>query len=185
MISNITHWKRILFLSSNFEYKKFVLCRLPSNLRCLSSQFNTQRCGVTEQKLKCTLIPGDGVGPELVYAVQDIVKATGIPIEFEEIFLSDVHYTRSNSIDEAVNSIQRNNHVALKGVIQQDLYSETEGINMQLRKKLDLFANIVHIKSLKGIKTRHSKDLDFIIVREQTEGEYSRNEHELVPGVIE
>uniref|UniRef100_A0A915DE80 Isocitrate dehydrogenase [NAD] subunit, mitochondrial n=1 Tax=Ditylenchus dipsaci TaxID=166011 RepID=A0A915DE80_9BILA len=137
------------------------------------------------EKLKCTLIPGDGVGPELCYAVQDIIKNTGIPIEFEEVFLSEVHYTRSASINDVVDSIARNNHVALKGVIQEGLKGETHGINMQLRRRLDLFANVVHIKSLQGIKTRHKKELDFIIVREQTEGEYSSLEHELVPGVIE
>jgi isocitrate dehydrogenase (NAD+) len=92
------------------------------------------------------VILGDGVGPELVYAVQDIVKATGIPIEFEEVFLSEVYHTRSASIDEVVESITRNNRVALKGVIQSHLQNETEGINMQLRKRLDLFANVVQIK---------------------------------------
>ncbi|KAI1724396.1 isocitrate/isopropylmalate dehydrogenase domain-containing protein [Ditylenchus destructor] len=137
------------------------------------------------EKLKCTMIPGDGVGPELVYAVQDIVKNTGIPIEFEEVFLSEVHYTRSASIDDVIESISRNNRVALKGVIQEGWKGESHGLNMQLRRRLDLFANVVHIKSLQGIKTRHKKDLDFIIVREQTEGEYSSLEHELVPGVIE
>lgn len=85
--------------------------------------------------------------------------------------------------DEVVESIGRNNHVALKGVIQEGWRDETEGINMQLRKRLDLFANVVHIKSLEGIRTRHNKKLDFIIIREQTEGEYSRMEHELVPGL--
>ena len=82
-----------------------------------------------------------------------------------------------------MDSITRNNHVALKGVIQEGWKDETEGINMQLRKRLDLFANVVHIKSLEGIRTRHNKKLDFIIIREQTEGEYSRMEHELVPGL--
>uniref|UniRef100_A0A0K0DNB2 Isocitrate dehydrogenase [NAD] subunit, mitochondrial n=1 Tax=Angiostrongylus cantonensis TaxID=6313 RepID=A0A0K0DNB2_ANGCA len=140
-------------------------------------------------KLKITIIPGDGVGPELIYTVQDIVKNTGIPLDFEEIFLSEVHYTRSTSIENAVKSISRNNNVALKGAIQESAVLHTEGelsgLNMRLRKALDLFANVVHIKSLDGIKTRHGKKLDFVIVREQTEGEYSSLEHELVPGVIE
>lgn len=91
-------------------------------------------------------MPGDGVGPELVYAVQDIIKNTGIPLEFEEVFLSEVHYTQSASIEEFVNSIARNNHVALKGVIQEGLKGETHGMNMQIRRRLDLFANVVHIK---------------------------------------
>lgn len=82
-----------------------------------------------------------------------------------------------------VESIKRNNGVALKGVIQSSLHDEAEGLNTQLRRRLDLFANVVHIKAMEGIKTRHNKLLDFIIIREQTEGEYSRMEHELVPGI--
>ncbi|CAJ0583780.1 unnamed protein product, partial [Mesorhabditis spiculigera] len=140
-------------------------------------------------KLKVTTIPGDGVGPELIYVVQDIVKNTGIPIEFEELFLSEVHWSRSESLESAVEAIRRNNNVALKGAIQEATMLHTEGdiqgLNMRLRKKLDLFANVCHIKTIPGIKTRHGKDLDFVIIREQTEGEYSALEHELVPGVIE
>ncbi|KHN74593.1 putative isocitrate dehydrogenase [NAD] subunit beta, mitochondrial [Toxocara canis] len=140
-------------------------------------------------KLKVTLIPGDGVGPELIYAVEDIVQNTGIPLDFEEVFLSEIHYTRSQSIEEAVSSIAKNNNVALKGVIQESglgsTKSELQGMNMRLKRELDLFANVVHIRTFEGIKTRHKKKLDFVIVREQTEGEYSSLEHELVPGVIE
>ncbi|GMT04479.1 hypothetical protein PENTCL1PPCAC_26653 [Pristionchus entomophagus] len=140
-------------------------------------------------KLKVTTIPGDGVGPELIYCVKDIFEGTGIPIEFEEIFLSEVHYSRSASIDEVIEAISRNNGVALKGAIEESAVRmadhDAQGINMQLRRQLDLFANVVHIKSMEGIKTRHKKPLDFVIVREQTEGEYSSLEHELVPGVIE
>ena len=85
-------------------------------------------------------------------------------------------------------NIEANSGVALKGVLQEgsfDNVGDQIGINMQLRRKLDLFANVVHIRTIEGIKTRHNKDLDFIVIREQTEGEYSSLEHELVPGVIE
>uniref|UniRef100_A0A7I4Z1Y2 Isocitrate dehydrogenase [NAD] subunit, mitochondrial n=1 Tax=Haemonchus contortus TaxID=6289 RepID=A0A7I4Z1Y2_HAECO len=168
-----------------------------SSARAGNQLLNAQRFAVTAavpiqaaaHKLKVTIIPGDGVGPELIYTVQDIVKNTGIPLDFEEVFLSEVHYTRSSSIENAVMSIARNNNVALKGAIQESAVLHTEGelsgLNMRLRRALDLFANVVHIKSLDGIKTRHGKKLDFVIVREQTEGEYSSLEHELVPGVIE
>lgn len=97
-----------------------------------------------------TIVPGDGVGPELIYAVQDVIKFTGIPLEFEEVFLSEVHFTRSASIDDFINSIKKNNSVALKGVIQESFIDtaqgEHHGLNMQLRRRLDLFANVVHIK---------------------------------------
>ncbi|TKR71776.1 hypothetical protein L596_019319 [Steinernema carpocapsae] len=179
------------FRWNDWEQNRFFACT-----RCVlqASRPLVGRCSRhsspdASQKLKVTMIPGDGVGPELIYSVQDIIKNTGMPIEFEEVFLSEVHYTRSATIQDAIDSITRNNHVALKGVIQEAFHgpqsSELHGMNMQLRRRLDLFANVVHIKSFEGIKTRHGKPLDFVIVREQTEGEYSSLEHELVPGVIE
>ncbi|KAI6209392.1 Isocitrate dehydrogenase [NAD] subunit, mitochondrial [Aphelenchoides besseyi] len=160
----------------------------PRNFVQIRPLATTQPVTELAEKIKVTLIPGDGVGPELIYAVQDLVKHTGIPLAFDEVFLSEVHHTRSSSVDDVVASITRNNRVALKGVIQESVrrdYSEDQGgLNMQLRRRLDLFANVVHIKSLDGIKTRHGK-LDFTIIREQTEGEYSALEHESVPGIIE
>ena len=92
----------------------------------------------------------------------------------------------SVSIDEVINSIQKNG-IALKGILSTPFNSSTgelQTLNMKIRRKLDLFANVVHIKSMKGIPTR-LKDLDFITIREQTEGEYSSLEHQSVPGVIE
>uniref|UniRef100_A0AC34RIS7 Isocitrate dehydrogenase [NAD] subunit, mitochondrial n=1 Tax=Panagrolaimus sp. JU765 TaxID=591449 RepID=A0AC34RIS7_9BILA len=156
-------------------------------LRSLATASNAAVPELAE-KLKVTVIPGDGVGPELIYSVQEIIKATGIPLVFDEVFLSQVHFNRSATIDDVIRSMKANNHVALKGVIQEgfiDAGADEPGINMQLRKKLDLFANVVHIQTHEGIKTRHGKKLDFVIIREQTEGEYSSLEHELVPGVIE
>lgn len=67
---------------------------------------------------KVTLIPGDGVGTELVGSVQEVFKHVGVPLEFEEIFLSEVHHTRSASIADVVASVHRNNGIALKGAIQ-------------------------------------------------------------------
>jgi isocitrate dehydrogenase (NAD+) len=67
------------------------------------------------EKLKVTLIPGDGVGIEVAYSLEDVIKNTGIPLEFDEIFLSELHYTRSASIDDVIASISANNNVALVG----------------------------------------------------------------------
>ena len=89
-------------------------------------------------------------------------------------------------MDQAIDSIQ-NNRVALKGILSTPFSStsgELQSLNMKIRKKLDLFANVVHVKSLEGVQTRH-RNLDFITIREQTEGEYSALEHESVPGVVE
>ncbi|RWS16511.1 putative isocitrate dehydrogenase [NAD] subunit beta-like protein, partial [Dinothrombium tinctorium] len=139
-----------------------------------------------ESKVKCTLIPGDGVGPELCVAVKEVFAAMSVPVEFEELFLSEVNPSMSVPVETVIESIQRNG-IALKGILSTPFSSssgELQTLNMKIRKQLDLYANVVHVKSLPGIQTRH-KDLDFITIREQTEGEYSALEHESVPGVIE
>lgn len=140
-----------------------------------------------EGKYKCTLIPGDGVGPELASSVQEVFKAAGVPIDFEQFFVSEVHASLSAPIEDVMASVIRNG-IALKGVLSTPYSNpfggDLQSLNMTLRQALDLFANVVHVKSLPGLKTRHS-NLDFIIIREQTEGEYSSLEHESVEGVVE
>lgn len=89
-------------------------------------------------------------------------------------------------MEDVVKSIQKNK-VCLKGILASPDFSRTgelQTLNMKLRNELDLYANMVHVQSFKGIDTRH-KDLDIVVVREQTEGEYSALEHETVPGVVE
>ena len=131
-----------------------------------------------------TLIPGDGVGPEIAHAVEHIVAATGAPIKFEEFNLSEVSYS-SATLDEVVKNV-RKNKVCLKGVLATTPHSETgeDNINVRFRKRLDLFASIVNIASIAGLHSRF-QNLDMAIVRESTEGEYSCVEHESVPGVVE
>jgi len=139
-----------------------------------------------EGRTTCTLIPGDGVGPELVYAVQEVFKAAGVPVDFESFFLSEVNPNLSAPLDDVAESIFRNG-ICLKGILSTPDYSNTgelQSLNMKLRRKLDLFANVVHVKTLPGVTTRH-KNIDTIIIREQTEGEYSALEHESVDGVVE
>ncbi|XP_063369215.1 probable isocitrate dehydrogenase [NAD] subunit beta, mitochondrial [Cydia amplana] len=139
-----------------------------------------------EGRIKCTLIPGDGVGPELVYSVQEVFKAAGIPVDFESFFFSEVNPTLSAPLEDVVNSIARNK-ICIKGILATPDFSHTgelQTLNMKLRNALDLYANVVHVKSLPNVNCRH-KDVDCIIIREQTEGEYSALEHESVPGVVE
>lgn len=134
----------------------------------------------------CTLIPGDGVGPELVYALQEVFKAANVPVDFEAYFLSEVNPVLSAKLEDVVNSIQKNK-VCIKGILATPDYSvvgDLQTLNMKLRNALDLYANVVHVRSLPGVKTRHS-NIDTVIIREQTEGEYSALEHESVPGVVE
>ncbi|BES96496.1 Isocitrate dehydrogenase [Nesidiocoris tenuis] len=137
-------------------------------------------------KTKCTLIPGDGIGPELLYCVQEVFKAADVPVEFETFFFSEVHAGMSAPLEQVAGSIHRNG-VCLKGTLATPDYSHTgelQSLNMKLRQMLDVFANVVHVKSWPGIKLRH-EGIDAVIIREQTEGEYSALEHETVPGVVE
>ncbi|XP_072475936.1 isocitrate dehydrogenase [NAD] subunit beta, mitochondrial isoform X2 [Notamacropus eugenii] len=135
-----------------------------------------------------TMLPGDGVGPELMHAVKEVFKAASVPVEFQEHHLSEVQNMASEEKLEEVLSSMKENKVAIIGKIHTPMDTEYKGdlasYDMRLRRKLDLFANVVHVKSLPGYKTRHN-NLDLVIIREQTEGEYSSLEHESARGVIE
>ncbi|XP_054711068.1 isocitrate dehydrogenase [NAD] subunit gamma, mitochondrial-like, partial [Uloborus diversus] len=107
----------------------------------------------------------------------------GIPVDFEEVHL-DSTTQHIDNVEEAVISIKRNG-VALKGNIETRSNNPLfRSRNVILRLELGLFVNIVHCKSQPGIKTRH-KDVDIVLIRQNTEGEYSCLEHESIPGVIE
>lgn len=139
----------------------------------------------SEDKRCVTLIPGDGVGPELMESVKEVFRSAAVPVEFEEIHLSEIQHRNTAKVEEVVESLKRN-HVALKGIIHTPTgnIGELQTLNMKLRRNLDLFASVVRCRSLPGMKTRFS-NLDFVIIREQIEGEYSALEHQSVPGVIE
>merc|ERR1712142_479184 len=132
-----------------------------------------------------TLIPGDGVGPELCAVVQDVFKAAGVPVDFNEHYFTELS-PRSDSVEDVTESI-RSNGICLKGILASPDYSaegELKTLNMKLRDELDLYANVVHVTSREGMKTRH-KNVDMVVIREQTEGEYSALEHESIKGVVE
>ncbi|XP_076436236.1 isocitrate dehydrogenase [NAD] subunit beta, mitochondrial-like isoform X1 [Babylonia areolata] len=156
-----------------------------------TSQTTQQALQVTEPvthpgRNKVTLVPGDGVGPELMSSVQDVFKAARVPVDFEEIFLSEVQPAHSAKLQSVVESFKKNG-VGLKGILTTPSSSrdgDLNTLNMKLRRELDLFANVVLVKSLPGFHTRHN-NLDFVIIREQTEGEYSALEHKSVEGVVE
>ena len=134
---------------------------------------------------KVTLIPGDGIGPEVTRAVVRILEATGVRFEWEsfaagaEAFEAHGEYLPAALLE----SIERNG-VALKGPVTTPVGGGFKSINVTLRKRFDLFANFRPIKNLPGIKT-HWPGVDLIVVRENTEGEYVGLEHEVVPGVVE
>ncbi|WP_058188856.1 isocitrate dehydrogenase (NAD(+)) [Terracidiphilus gabretensis] len=134
---------------------------------------------------KVTLIPGDGIGPEVTQAVVRILEAAGVKWEWErfaagaEAFEIHGEYIPA----ELYASIERNK-VALKGPVTTPIGGGFKSINVTLRKKFELYANFRPIKNLPGLETRYP-GVDLIIVRENTEGEYVGLEHEVVPGVVE
>ncbi len=134
---------------------------------------------------KVTLIPGEGIGPEVAAATRRILEAAGVQIDWEELEgRTDKTTERGQLVSQlAVESVRRN-HVALKGPMATAIAGGAPSVNVALRKTLDLYANLRPVKNLPGVKS-HFDNVDLIIVRENTEDLYSGLEHEVVPGVVE
>ena len=134
---------------------------------------------------KVTLIPGDGIGPEVTRAAVRILEATGIKFEWESFEAGAEAYEKYREYipKELTQSIERT-HVALKGPVTTPVGGGFSSINVALRKQFELYANFRPISNLPHIPTRYP-NVDLIIVRENTESLYSGLEHEVVPGVVE
>ena len=132
-----------------------------------------------------TLIPGDGIGPEVTEAVQKILHASGVAIEWEPQIagITALEKTGTPLPHEILDSIRRNK-VALKGPVTTPVGEGFTSVNVGLRKALDLYANLRPVRNLEGVASRF-QDVDLVIVRENTEDLYSGLEHEVVPGVVE
>jgi len=132
-----------------------------------------------------TLIPGDGIGPEVTEAVVRILKAAGVSIEWETHLAGVRAFERTGETlpVELIDSI-RKNKVALKGPVTTPIAGGFTSVNVGLRKKLDLYANLRPVANLPGVDARF-QGLDLVIVRENTEDLYAGLEHEVVPGVVE
>jgi len=132
-----------------------------------------------------TLIPGDGIGPEVTNAVVRILEATGVKFQWESYAAGAGAYEKYKEYlpQELLASIERN-RVGLKGPVTTPVGEGFPSINVALRKKFELFCNFRPIRNLPGVPTRYP-GVDLIIVRENTEGLYSGIEHEVVPGVVE
>src|SRR6266446_5217551 len=134
---------------------------------------------------RITLIPGDGIGPEVASVVVRIIEASGAQIEWE------THVAGQQALDkygktlpeELIESIKRNK-VGLKGPITTPVGKGFTSVNVGLRKALDLYANLRPIRALPNIPCRNP-NLDLVVVRENTESLYSGLEHEIIPGVVE
>jgi isocitrate dehydrogenase (NAD+) len=132
-----------------------------------------------------TLVPGDGIGPEVTEAVVRVFAVAGVPIEWERYDAGVTAFQRYKvSLPaELLDSIRRNK-VALKGPVTTPIGEGFTSVNVGLRKALDLFANLRPVKNLAGVSSRF-ENVDVIVVRENTEDLYSGLEHEVVPGVVE
>ena len=134
---------------------------------------------------KITLLPGDGIGPEVTASVVSIIECAGVDVEWEKYFVGAEAISRFGDPlpPEVLESILRNK-VALKGPVTTPVGSGFSSINVRLRKALDLYANLRPVKSMPNIITRY-QDIDLVVVRENTEDLYSGLEHEVIPGVVE
>jgi isocitrate dehydrogenase (NAD+) len=136
-------------------------------------------------KHRITLIPGDGIGPEVTEAVLRVLAATGVSIEWERFDAGVVSFERTGQAlpVELIDSIRRN-RVALKGPVTTPIGTGFASVNVGLRKALDLYANLRPVENLPGVVSRFD-GVDLVIVRENTEDLYAGLEHEVVPGVVE
>ena len=134
---------------------------------------------------KVTLIPGEGIGPEVAAATRRILEATGVQIDWEEIAgRSDSSADQGKSVNQAAVESVRKNRVALKGPMATAIAGGAPSVNVALRRTLELYANLRPVKNVPGVKS-HFENVDLILVRENTEDLYSGLEHEVVPGVVE
>jgi isocitrate dehydrogenase (NAD+) len=132
-----------------------------------------------------TLIPGDGIGPEVTDAVVRILGASGASIEWEHHQAGVLALERTGHVlpVELIDSIRRNK-VALKGPVTTPIAGGFASVNVGLRKALDLYANLRPVSNLPAVDARF-QGVDLVIVRENTEDLYAGLEHEVVPGVVE
>src|SRR5271166_442308 len=137
---------------------------------------------------KVTLLPGEGIGPEVAAATRKILDAAGVQIEWEELVARAEHTDKATTGAEVLNiaAIEsvRKNKVALKGPMATAIAGGARSVNVALRKSLDLYSNLRPVKNVPGVRS-HFDNVDIVIVRENTEDLYSGLEHEVVPGVVE
>jgi isocitrate dehydrogenase (NAD+) len=132
-----------------------------------------------------TLIPGDGIGPEVTEAVLRIFHAAALDIEWERHDAGVTAFKRfKQSLPAELLVSIKKNKVALKGPVTTPIGEGMTSVNVGLRKALDLYANLRPVRNIDGVESRF-QNVDMVIVRENTEDLYSGLEHEVVPGVVE
>lgn len=126
-----------------------------------------------------TLIPGDGIGPEVISGAKKVVEATGVDINWEIVEAgANAIKTHGTTLPDSVIDSIKKNKIALKGPITTPVGKGFKSVNVRLRQELNLFANVRPIKSFEGIDSLH-KNVDLIIVRENTEDLYAGIEHKV------
>ena len=148
-----------------------------------TSAYNKQKDA--DGKYTVTLFPGDGIGPEVSGAVREIYRAANVPIKWEEadVTPSINHEGKQVIPEETVQSVRRNT-VALKGPLATPVGKGHVSLNLTLRRTFNLFANVRPCVSVKGCETPY-ENVNTVLIRENTEGEYSGIEHEVVDGVVQ
>lgn len=131
------------------------------------------------------MIAGDGIGPEVMAATRDVVAATGARVDWIEALAGlDAVEHHGEPLPEATLDLIRKHRVALKGPCTTPIGKGFRSINVRLRRELELFASVRPVQSLPGTNVPY-KNVDLIVVRENTEGLYAGLEHVVVPGVVE
>jgi len=138
----------------------------------------------SDGKYTVSLIEGDGIGPEISQSVKDIYKAANVPIKWEPIDVTpQLKDGRTVIPDESIASIEKN-FIALKGPLATPVGKGHVSLNLTLRRTFNLFANVRPCKSIAGYKTPYD-NVNLVLIRENTEGEYSGIEHVVVDGVVQ
>ncbi|RWS17220.1 isocitrate dehydrogenase [NAD] subunit alpha: mitochondrial-like protein [Dinothrombium tinctorium] len=132
-----------------------------------------------------TLIPGDGIGPEISSAVQQIFAAAKVPINWEVVDVTPVKYPdgKFGIPPKAIESVMKNK-IGLKGPLATPIGKGHRSLNLEIRKVFSLYANVRPCRSIEGYQTLYD-NVDVVTIRENTEGEYSGIEHEIVSGVVQ
>jgi isocitrate dehydrogenase (NAD+) len=152
---------------------------MKSAFNIITKRFNSS----TTQKV--TLIPGDGIGTEISQSVIKIFQAAQVPIQWETVDVTPVKGVdgKFRIPQKAIDSVNQT-RIGLKGPLATPIGKGHQSLNLALRKQFNLFANVRPCKSIDGFKTPYD-DVDIITIRENTEGEYSGIEHQIVPGVVQ
>ncbi len=131
------------------------------------------------------LIEGDGIGPEVIGATVKVLEAAKVPIQWERLLVGEKAVEKYGSpLPDSMIALIEKHKVVLKGPVTTPIGKGFTSVNVALRKKFNLYANLRPVKSLPGIKSRFDK-IDLYIVRENTEGLYSGIEHQVAAGVVE